>query len=125
VAGWASEGLSFAALALRVYGQGVPMLLSAEHGAHRVYAEGESFEVKVRFQPGKVEPLDQGEALERALPGTEVRRVWPTRKGQPHGLVKDLRTESEHPVEGPFELGPLLAAWVCLAVFGPQEAPWS
>ncbi len=113
------------ALALKVFGPSVPLLLAAEHGLHRVYAEGETFEVKVRFTPGNVTDLGQGEALEATLPAKEIRRVWPTRKGQEFGLLRDLRTDTEHRVAGDFELGPVLSAYVRHIVFGQEATSWS
>ncbi len=116
------------ALALRVYGDALPMLLSAEHGAHRFHAAGESFTVKVRFQAGgvKASQLGQPSQLEVVMPGAEIRRIWPARRGQEHGVIKDLRTDTEHRCdpEG-FDLGRVLAAWVRFRVFGAQEAAWT
>jgi hypothetical protein len=116
------EGEPWVALSLRVFGDAVPMLLSGEHGAHRVYAEGGSFEVKVRFQPGNVGDPGQGEQLEASMPSAEVRRAWPHRKGQEKGLLKDLRTGTEHFLEdNHFTLAPVLAAYIRFVVFGAQE----
>lgn len=112
------------ALAVRVFGGAVPMLLSSEHGLHRLYDGGESFEVKVRFDPG-TPALQQGESLEATLPNREIRRVWPTRRGQEFGLVKDLRSGTEHRVAETYDYGPVLAAWIRHVVFGAKEPSWS
>jgi ATP-dependent Clp protease ATP-binding subunit ClpA len=123
---WKETSASFQApaIALKVFGPSIPLLLAAEHGLHRFYAAGEAFEVKVRFTPGNVADLGQGEALEVTLPAKEVRRIWPTRKGQEFGLLKDQRTNTEHRVAEHFELAPVLAAWVRHVVFG-EESSWS
>jgi ATP-dependent Clp protease ATP-binding subunit ClpA len=113
------------ALALNVFGPVMPMLLGSEHGLHRVYAESEAFEVKVRFSPGNPADLGRGEALEATLPSQEIRRVWPTRKGQEFGVLRDRRTETEHRVTESFSLGPVLAAYIRHVVFGAAEASWS
>jgi hypothetical protein len=121
-------GQGWVALSLSVHGADLPMLLSAEHGAHRIHDAGEAFAVKVRFQPGSTRSRDLGtlEQLETVMPGTEIRRIWPTRKGQEHGLLKDLRTNTEHRATyGGFELGQVLAAWVRFRVFGAQEPAWT
>ncbi|MFT3706369.1 MAG: AAA family ATPase [Archangium sp.] len=112
------------ALGLHVFGPAVPMLLSAEHGAHRFHSEGATASVKVRFQPGQssAKAMGQPEELEVTMPNTEIRRVWPVRKGQEHGLLKDLRTETEHRCdEHGFNLSKVLAAWVRHRVFGAEE----
>ncbi|MFZ5442884.1 MAG: AAA family ATPase [Myxococcota bacterium] len=120
------DGEPFNALCLRVFGDALPLLLSAEHGAHRIYAEGESFEVKVRFQRGNVRDPGQGERLEVSMPAAEVRRVWPIRKGQEQGLLKDQRTGTEHLVDvRGFPLSEILAAYIRHVVFGSQEGAWS
>lgn len=79
----------------------------------------------MRFTPGNVTDLGQGEALEATLPAKEIRRVWPTRKGQEFGLLRDLRTDTEHRVAGDFELGPVLSAYVRHVVFGQEATSWS
>ncbi|MDP1830291.1 MAG: AAA family ATPase [Archangium sp.] len=115
------------ALALHVHGDAIPMLLSAEHGSHRIHAEGSSFTVKVRFQPGnvKLKELGQPEQLDVSMPNAEIRRIWPTRKGQEHGLLKDLRTGTDHPADADgFVLSHVLAAFVRHRVFGAQESEW-
>ena len=83
--------------------------------------------MKVRFQPGNVKDkeLGQPEQLDVSMPNVEIRRVWPTRKGQEHGLLRDLRTDTEHDTtaEG-FILSEVLAAFVRHRVFGAQESEW-
>ena len=120
------EGQPWVALCVRVFGAAVPVLLSAEHGAHRIHDGGDSFEVKVRFELGNVRTPAQGEKLEASMPSTEVRRVWPTRRGHEKGLLKDLRTGTEHFVDArALQLGPVLAAYVRHVVFGSREDEWS
>jgi len=113
------------ALGLKVFGAMTPGLLVSEHGLHRIHAEGESFEVKVRYSAGASDELPHGEELEVTLPKAEIRRLWPTRKGQEFGMLRDLRTDTEHRIDGGFELGPALAAYIRHVVFGSAEAPWS
>ena len=80
----------------------------------------------MRFQPGSVADPGQGEQLEASMPAAEIRRVWPYRKGQEKGLLKDLRTGGEHFVEdNTFALGPVLAAYIRFVVFGAQEGEWN
>lgn len=128
---WVADAQADAqALAINVFGPVVPMLLGSEHGLHRIYAEAEAFEVKVRFSPGIAAELEQGEALDVALPAKEIRRAWPTRKGQEFGLLRDRRTETEHRLSGTFNLAPVLAAYIRhivfgSAVFGAAEGSWS
>jgi ATP-dependent Clp protease ATP-binding subunit ClpA len=129
---WRAEppqgGQGWVAVALTVLGADLPMLLSAEHGAHRIHDAGDAFAVKVRFQPGNIRAKELGtlEQLEVVMPGTEIRRIWPVRKGQEYGLLKDLRTHTEHRATyGGFELGQVLAAWVRFRVFGAQEPAWT
>jgi ATP-dependent Clp protease ATP-binding subunit ClpC len=120
-------GAGWAAMAMHVHGESLPMLLSAEHGSHRINAQGATFTVKVRFQAGnvKLKDLGQPEQLEVSMPNAEVRRIWPERKGQEHGLLRDLRTESEHDASRDgFELSEVLAAWLRFRVFGAQESEW-
>lgn len=122
----AREGAPWIALGLRVYGDAIPMLLSAEHGSHRFFADGETHSVKVRFQPGNVRDLGNRDQLEVSMPNAEIRRIWPVRKGQEHGLLKDLRTETDHPIDpNALVLSPIFAAWVRHLVFGSQESEWS
>ncbi|MDX2012996.1 MAG: AAA family ATPase [Myxococcaceae bacterium] len=112
------------ALAVRVFGPWLPMLLSSEHGLHRVYDGGESFEVKVHFGVGAAE-LPRADTFEAMLPNTEIRRVWPTRRGHEFGVLKDHRTSGEHRVEGTFHYAPVLAAYVRHVVFEGKGAAWS
>jgi len=115
------------ALALQVHGEVIPMLLSAEHGAHRVYVGSESFTVKVRFQAGIVRLGELGapQALEAAMPGLEIRRAWPLHPRREQARVRDLRTQTDHlATEAGFELGEALAAYVRLRVFGAEELEW-
>jgi hypothetical protein len=120
-------GVPWVAMALHVHGEALPMLLAAEHGSHRINDKGASYTVKVRFQPGnvKLKDLGQPDQLELTMPGMEVRRIWPERKGQEHGLLRDLRTDTEHDCTADgFELSDVLAAWIRFRVFGAQETQW-
>ncbi len=120
---WVEDAqLNAQALAINVFGPVVPLLLGAEHGLHHIYAEAEAFEVKVRFSPGQVDDLGQGEALEVTMPAKEIRRVWPTKTGQEFGVLRDRRTETEHRLTGSFHLAPVLAAYIRHVVFGSAEA---
>lgn len=119
-------GTPWVALALHLRGEATPMLLSAEHGSHRIHAHGGSFTVKVRFQPGHTHHklLGQPSDLAESMPTTEIRRIWPTRKGQEYGLLRDVRTQTEHNLEVSargFHLGPVLAAYVRFRVFNAQD----
>lgn len=119
--------VTWEAIAVHVHGDAIPMLLSAEHGTHRIHSQGGSYAVKVRFQPGnvKVKNLGQPEQLDVSMPNEEIRRIWPERKGQEHGLLRDLRTGTEHPADPDgFVLSQVLAAWIRHRVFGAQEAEW-
>src|SRR3990167_2166462 len=75
--------VTWEALAIHVHGDAIPMLLSAEHGTHRIHSQGSSYTVKVRFQPGnvKLKDLGQPEQLEVSMPKAEIRSIWPERKG--------------------------------------------
>jgi hypothetical protein len=122
-----AAGVHWEAMALHIQGESLPMLLSAEHGSHRFNSQGETHTVKVRFQPGKVKLRDLGQPdqLEVTMPNAEIRRIWPERKGQEHGLLRDLRTETEHDcTPDGFSLSEVLAAWIRFRVFGAQETQW-
>ncbi|MBL8916666.1 MAG: AAA family ATPase [Archangium sp.] len=112
------------ALGLHIYGAAVPMLLSSEHGSHRFHSEGQTASVKVRFSPGSLSAraMGQPEQLEVAMPNIEIRRIWPVRKGHEHGLLRDLRTETEHRAdEHGFHLSKVLRAWIRFRVFGAEQ----
>ena len=122
-----ATGEAWVAMAMLVRGEALPMLLAAEHGSHRINAQGATYTVKVRFQPGnvKLKELGQPEQLELTMPSAEIRRIWPTRKGQEQGLLRDLRTDTEHDCTADgFLLSEVLAAWIRFRVFGAQETQW-
>ena len=126
-AGAPGVGVAWVALAMHVRGEALPMLLSAEHGSHRINAQGSTYTVKVRFQPGnvKLKDLGQPDQLDVTMPNAEIRRIWPERKGQEHGLLRDLRTDTEHDCTADgFLLSEVLAAWIRFRVFGAQESQW-
>ncbi len=113
------------AAAMHLHGDKALMMLAAEHGAHRFHLPGESFQVRVRFEPMSRQrtALPLAEQLDSVLPANEIRRLWPLRKDNTPGLVKDLRTETEHRAdEADFNLAALLTDYVRMRVLG-EEAP--
>ncbi len=116
-----SGGNADGGVALRLRGGREMMMLFAEHGLHRFYTEAGTFDVRVRFEaPDRELPVD--DALYASLPGAEIRRVWPTRKDPPTGMVLDRRTETEHAADAKgFDLEDLLTAYVRHRVLGAED----
>jgi hypothetical protein len=84
-----------------------------------VSAGGATSIVKVRFEPRaavSLSPPTDPEALEKAQPGDEIRRVFPDKR-----LVHDLRTghRGEMDEEG-LDLAPVLDAYLRWRVFSPE-----
>ncbi len=126
--GDAPTGSPWAALALTVTGDALPLLLTGEAGTHRFHVDGDTFTVRVGFVASKpkVSELPTLEVLEGAAAPKEVRRIWPRRQGFEHGLLKDLRTGTEHRANAAtFPLSEVLAAWVRHRVFHGEDGTWS
>ncbi|MEW5850848.1 MAG: AAA family ATPase [Myxococcota bacterium] len=107
------------AVALVVSGPAFKMLLTAEHGAHRFTEGGQTSVVKVRVEPGAATLKEPKDFLE-SMPADEVRRVSVAKK-----VVRDYRTNTEHPMDGDYlPMRELLADWMEHRLHHADAEPW-
>jgi ATP-dependent Clp protease ATP-binding subunit ClpA len=131
VAGWrwrehmpnTSESPLPTTAALAVSGDSAQLLFAAESGTQRILDGGSDAVVRVRFEPRAVTHASQlwhPHEVTPGMSGVEIRRFSVSRS-----MVKDARTQKEHPyATEAFDCGPLFDDYVSWRVFGADAEPW-